>query len=186
LRKLQAYRRFGSKVTIVEYFDRILFNQTSDVTNEISKYLTEEGIDIHTGIKISKVTQQNDEIILTGINGEKEVSFSGTHLLIAAGRKPNTGKLNVEKVNVELTESGHIKINDYLQTTNPNIFAIGDVNPTPPFVYTAAYEGKLSVINAFEENKQRTDYTALPWVIFTDPQVSGVGMDEIEAEEKNF
>jgi mercuric reductase len=182
----QAYSRFGSKVTVIEYFDRILFNQTQDVSDEILRHLKEEGINIHTGIKINKVSKVKDEIILTCQNNKDEISFTGTHLLLAAGRQPNTTGLALEKVKVETIKSGHIKVNDFLQTTNPDIFAIGDCNPNPPFVYTAAYEGKTAALNAFEEKKVRVDYTGMPWVIFTDPQVAGVGIDENEAKKNNI
>ncbi|HXH18577.1 MAG TPA: FAD-dependent oxidoreductase [Chitinophagales bacterium] len=182
----QAYQRFGSKVRIVEYFDRVLNSQTADIADEITKYLSSEGIEIHTDVKAEKVYSQKGKVILEGTQNGSKVIFESTHILIAAGRKPNTQNLGLEKINVQTLKSGHIIVNEFLETNVKNIYAIGDCNPNPPFVYAAAYEGKLAVQNAFAGAQKKTDYTAMPWVIFTDPQVAGVGMEEEEARKNNL
>jgi mercuric reductase len=185
----QAYNRFGSKVKIIEYFDRILNTQTSDITDEITKHFTEEGIEVHTGVKLSRVYQNGNKIILEGTQNGKQVSYGATHLLVAAGRKPNTKELGLEQIGVATLKSGHIIVNEFLQTSVPHIYAAGDCNQNPPYVYTAAYEGNLAVTNMVaccEDELKAADYTGMPWVIFTDPQVAGVGMDEAECEKKNI
>lgn len=183
----QAYRRFGNRVRIIEYFDRILINETKDITDELTKYFTEEGIEIFTGVKLEKVFREGDKIILQGTQNGQSIQFiEPGKLVVAAGRKPNTQNLGLDKIGIETLKSGHIKVNEYLETNVPNIYAVGDCNPNPPFVYTAAYEGKIAVQNAFNGANKKTDYTGMPWVIFTDPQVAGVGINEEQAEKQGI
>lgn len=185
----QAYRRFGSKVRIVEYFDRILNTQTPDITDELASHLMNEGIEIETGIKVEKVGKTGESILLMGKKGNEAVMFESSHLLIATGRKPNTNNVGLEKLGIAMQKSGHIIVNKYMQTSVQHIYAAGDCNQNPPFVYTAAYEGNLAVqkiIACCEEEFKAADFTGMPWVIFTDPQVAGVGIDEAEAEAKHI
>jgi mercuric reductase len=88
----------------------------------------------------------------------------------------------IENTGVELNATGHIMVNERQETNVPHIYAAGDCTNTPAFVYTAAKEGKVAVLNAFKSSGDQVDYTGLPWVVFTDPQVAGAGMDENEAE----
>ena len=105
---------------------------------------------------------------------------------MATGTKPNTSKLGLENIDLKRTERGHIVVNEKMETNIPNIYAVGDVANTPAFVYTAATEGNTAVNNAFSLSKSSVDYSSLPWVVFTDPQIAGAGMDEIEAEAKGI
>jgi mercuric reductase len=177
----QAYHRFGSKVKVVEYFDHILNTQTEDVSDEVQKHLEEEGIEFYTGTKATKVYKEGSNIVLVGEQSGRQISIASTHLLIATGRTPNTKGIGLEETGVQLLKGGFVKVNEELETSVPGIYAIGDINPNPPFVYTAAYEGKTAVRNAFQSAGKQTDYQSMPWVIFTDPQVAGVGLDEKEA-----
>ncbi len=183
----QAYRRFGSKVRIIEYYNRILPTQSKDIAGELAKYFTEEGIEIITGVRLAKAVQQGNHVVLQGMQNEQLVEFvENGKVVIAAGREPNTSTLGLDKARVDTLASGHIKVNKFLETNVPGIYAVGDCNPNPPFVYTAAYEGKIAVQNAFEGLNRKADYTGMPWVIFTDPQVAGVGMDEHQAEKQGL
>ncbi|MBY0480262.1 MAG: FAD-dependent oxidoreductase [Chitinophagaceae bacterium] len=94
--------------------------------------------------------------------------------------------MGLHKTTLQLTNSGHIQVNELLETNLQNIYAAGDVINTPSFVYTAAYEGKIAVDNAFAGSAKKTDYTSLPWVVFTDPQIAGAGLDEVQAAAKNI
>jgi mercuric reductase len=116
------------------------------------------------------------------VNG-KEQTFTADALLIATGRSANTKYLNGV---VELDSRGFVKVNDMLQTSVPTIFAAGDVIGEPLYVYTAAYEGSLAAENAVMGPHKQRDYNPLPWVVFTDPQVCGVGWDEQQAKKRNF
>lgn len=185
----QAYKRFGSDVSIIEYSNRVIPNQSEDISNTIADYLQQEGINIYTNTQITEVEQEQErKIILKGKSKNNSFEIKGSHLLVATGRKPNTKNLNLEKVGIKTLPSGHIEVNSYLQTNISNIYAIGDCNQFPPFVYTAAYEGNIAVqnINACcKEERQAINYQALPWVIFTDPQIAGCGKTEKQLIEEN-
>jgi len=111
-----------------------------------------------------------------------EKRFEAERILCATGRKPNTEKLGLLEAGVELGEDGRILVNEELETSVAGVFAAGDVIGEPAFVYTAAYEGRLAAENALGTTRRRRDYGPLPWVIFTDPQLAGVGMNEQQAE----
>jgi len=182
----QAYHRFGSNISIIQRSNHILSSQTSDVSEELEKQFQNEGIKVNTGINMERVYRDGNLITVEGKKGAENVTFQSTHILIATGIQPNTDNIGLEKIGVELELGGQVKVNELLQTTLPNIFAVGDCINTPPYVYTAALEGSIAVENAFYGTTKQVDYTALPWVIFTDPQVAGVGMDEKEAETLNI
>lgn len=107
-------------------------------------------------------------------------------VVIATGTKANTSQLGLDNIGLELTKSGHIAVNEKMETNLPNIYAAGDVTNTPAFVYTAAFEGKIAVENAFSGTDNKADYSSLPWVVFTDPQIAGAGLDEAQAESKGI
>ncbi|MBW2301032.1 MAG: NAD(P)/FAD-dependent oxidoreductase [Deltaproteobacteria bacterium] len=102
-------------------------------------------------------------------------------MLIATGRKPNTDGIGLEKAGIKLDSRGFVKVNEVLETSVPGIYGAGDVIGEPMFVYTAAYEGALAAENAVLGSSKPRDYSVLPWLIFTDPQVAGVGIDEGQA-----
>src|SRR6266536_6491460 len=182
----QAYNRFGTDVTILEALNEILSTETEDITTELSNILKEEGIKIQTAVKIKKVTQEKG---MTTVEYQKEnitKTIKATHLLIATGRKANTQNYGLERVGVKTAKKGYIEVNEMMETSIDNIYAIGDVTNLPAFVYTAATEGGIAVGNAFQDNETKLDLNALPWVVFTDPQIAGVGMDEKAAKEKNI
>ncbi len=186
LEMAQMFARMGSRVTILQRSSRILPTQAKDLTDELAKYLAGENIEIVTGIAIRQVYEDNGNTVVEGvIDGEKR-TFKASRLLVATGRKPNTQGLGLEEAGVELDEKGFMKVNDALRTNVENIYGAGDVIGEPMFVYTAAYEGALAAENAISAVAKQRDYAPLPWVIFTDPQVAGVGLDEKEAREKGI
>jgi len=181
LENAQLFARLGSKVTVLQRSHCILPTEMPDISNTLDNYLTKEGVKIKTGVKIHSVSKIKDNVsIKININGSEE-TIEGTHLFIAAGRKGNTKNLWAEKLGIETHGNGFIKTDKHQHTSIPNIYAAGDVTGEYLFVYTAAYSGALAVENAFTEIKSEKDYSVLPWVIFTDPQVAGVGMDENQA-----
>ncbi len=175
----QAYHRFGSKVTFLHRSERILRAQATDITDELTAQFKSEGMDIRTNVRIEKF-ERNGEVVKAYTN---EGQFEATHILVAPGTKPNTSGMSIEITGIELNETGHVIVNVRQETNVPHIYAAGDVTNTPAFVYTAAKEGKVAVLNAFKSTGDEVDYTGLPWVVFTDPQVAGAGMDEQEAEK---
>lgn len=183
----QAYQRMGTKVTIIQRSKSILSKEAKDITDELAKHLTAEGITIYTGATVNKVWKEGTNIKVSYTKESNEVdTVAASHIVVATGIKGNTEDLGLENSGIETTERGLIKVDDLLRTSAEDIFAIGDVTTNPPFVYTAAYEGGKAVVNAFKAHHKQADFSVLPWVVFTDPQVAGVGMDEREAEKKGI
>ena len=182
----QMFARFGSRVTVLQRSDRILPDETPDLTDALTGFLRDEGLEIVTGVSTRRVTQDKMGVVVEAdVHGQRR-TFHATHLLVATGRAPNVENVGLEAVGVKTTARGGIAVDDTLQTSVPDIYAAGDVLGENMFVYTAAYEGALAVENALNGAKRKRDYTALPWVIFTDPQVAGVGLDEKQAEEQGI
>lgn len=173
----QMFARMGTKVTILQRSSRILPNETEDLTAALTEYLTEEGINVVTGVQIRGAFKDEGLHGLSVEVGGSVKTFAAEKILVATGTAPNTRKMGLKRVGVERDENGFIKVDDTLRTSIEGIYAAGDVIGEPKFVYTAAYEGGLAAQNALGSSQIR-DYSALPWVIFTDPQVAGVGLDE--------
>ncbi len=184
LENAQLFARLGAKVTILQRSNRIIPDETEDVSDELLKYLTAENIEIKTGVKIKSIEGKNGKIFVSAIIKGKAESVEGSHIFVATGRTGNSG--NFGKIGIEIFGNGFVKTNKFLQTTIPNIYAAGDITGEYLFVYSAAYEGALAVENMFGNKKNSKDYSVFPWVIFTDPQIAGVGMNEKQAAENNI
>jgi len=181
LENAQMFARLGAKVTILQRSSRILPDQDEDVSEEIAKHLGQEGIRILTDVAIESVAQDNDGISVQITQGSDNLRINGSHVFLGTGREGNTIGLGLEMLGIETHGNGYLAVDETLRTSVENIFGAGDVIGEYQFVYTAAYEGNLAAENAsFNMHKSR-DYTALPWVVFTDPQVAGVGLDEGQA-----
>lgn len=180
-----AYNRLGVKVRIIEFTDRPLRSQTNDITDVLEIQMKSEGIEILPNFRAIKFEKDGDNTIIycKCPDGSTTQIIEEGHIVVATGTKPNTTKLGLENIDLKLSEKGHILVNEKMETNISNIYAAGDVTNTPPFVYTAAKEGSTAVNNAFSLSKNSVDYTSLPWVVFTDPQIAGAGMDEVEAEK---
>jgi mercuric reductase len=166
---------------VLQRSNHILPTESEDITNALTGYLTEEGLEILTGAAVEQVHRGKQGVVVRAkINDEKR-EFTAAQILVATGRKPNTRNIGLERAGVLLDEHGFIEVSPTLQTTLPGIWAAGDVLGQNMFVYTAAYEGALAAENALTKADRLADYTALPWVVFTDPQVAGIGMDERQA-----
>ncbi len=181
----QAYSRLGVKVRIIEFTDRPLRSQTSDVTDVLVAQMKSEGIEILPNFRAFKIEKEGNSTIIhcNCPDGSKTQIIEKGHIVVATGTNPNTSKLGLENIDINLTERGNTIVNEKMETNVSNIYAAGDVTNTPPFVYTAATEGNTAVNNAFSLSKKSVDYASLPWVVFTDPQIAGAGMDELEAEK---
>lgn len=178
----QMFQRFGVKVTVLQRSNRLIPDQDPDVSEELTKHLRDEGLEVVTGTKLLGV-EKNKVFEVRFEHGGEVKTISAEQLVLATGRRPNTASLSLEKVGIKIRKSGAIDTNEFGQTSVSNIYAAGDVIDDHPFVYTAAYGGNLSVQNAFEGNVRKRDFSMVPWVIFTDPQVAGVGINEQQAQE---
>lgn len=183
-----AYNRLGVKVRIIEFTDRVLRTQTTDISEALETQMRKEGIEILPNFRAVKFEKKGNETIIhcKCPDGSFTQIIEIGKVVVASGTKPNTQKLGLENIGLELNKSGHILVNDKMETNLANIYAVGDATNTPAFVYTAAFEGKIAVENAFTGTENKADYTSLPWVVFTDPQVAGAGLDEAEAEAQNI
>jgi mercuric reductase len=180
----QAFSRFGTKVTVLEIQEDIVPEEESEISGELAGYLREEGLAIETNILIREV--QKDErgyrIITGSMDGPRE--FIGEALLMATGRRANTSGMGLEEAGVNLGKNGEVLVDDYLQTSNRNIYAVGDVTGRDMYVYVAGYSGKLAAENAINGNERCYDTDVLPRVTFTDPAVASVGMTEEQAYDE--
>lgn len=174
----QMFARMGSCVTMLQRSDHILPTEDNDITEALTDYLREEGIQIETNVKIEEISRDGQGVTVRAQVGGRVRAFEAEHILCATGRRPVTDGFGLKKIGIHLGEDGRIKVDDHLQTSVQGIFAAGDVIGKPAFVYTAAYEGNLAAVNALATEQGTRDYIALPWVIFTDPQLAGVGLNE--------
>ena len=183
-----AYNRLGVKVRIIEFTDRVLRTQTPDISEELEKQMRSEGIEILPNFRAVKFERSGGETIIycKCPDGLVTKLVEPGRIVVASGITPNTKKLGLQNIGLSLDKEGHIVVNEKLETNIPNIYAVGDVTNTPAFVYTAAHEGKVAVENAFTGAGKKVDYASLPWVVFTDPQVAGAGLDEGQAEAKGI
>ena len=173
----QMFARLGSRVTIVQRSGQILKGEDLDVAEALTGFLRDEEIDVRVGHQVDRVLRDADRFFVDVRNDGAADRLSGDAVLAALGRTPNTEGL----AGVELDDRGLVRVGEDLQTSIPGIYAAGDVCGEPAYVYAAAYEGALAVENALGGDATARDYTGIPWVIFTDPQVSGVGMNETQA-----
>jgi len=180
----QMFARLGVKVTVLQRSARILPTESAVLTDALTVYLEGDGAEVVTGVEMRSVRSTGIGVeVETIVHGERRI-FSAEHILMATGRTPNTGNMGLETVGVTLDDAGFIQVDENLQTRVSGIYAAGDVAGDPMFVYTAAYEGALAAENACAETGATLrfrNYDPLPWVVFTDPQVAGVGLDEAQA-----
>ena len=183
-----AYNRLGIKVRILEFTDRVLRTQTADISEVLETQMRKEDIEILPNFRAVKFEKKGNATIIhcKCPDGSFTQIIEKGKIVVASGTKPNTQKIGAQNIGLQLTKSGHIEVNEKMETNLPNIYAVGDVTNTPAFVYTAAFEGKIAVENAFTGTENKADYSALPWVVFTDPQVAGTGLDEAQAEAQNI
>lgn len=182
----QIFSRLGSRVTVLQRSARILPTESPALTDELTAHLKADGLGIVTGVAIQRIFRDGTAVAVEAvIDGRREV-FRASQLLVATGRTPNSDALGLEQIGVKLDAQNFISTDEHLATTVPGIYAAGDVIGEPMFVYAAAYEGALVAENALAGASRERDYTALPWVVFTDPQVAGVGLDLSQAEAANF
>ncbi|HDP99096.1 MAG TPA: mercury(II) reductase, partial [bacterium] len=186
LENAQMFARLGSKVTVLQRSLRILPDEMPDVTETLKELLEAEGIAIKTGVQFKSIRSKPNGIEIKAVVKDNEETISGSHLFVATGRKGNTVEMGIENIGVERYGKDFIRANEFLQTSVANIYAAGDVTGDHLFVYAAAYEGALAVDNMFGEKPVAKDYSVFPWVIFTDPQVAGVGMDENQAYQNQI
>lgn len=179
-----VYKRLGAEVTVIEFLDRLIPTMDGGLSKELLKVLKKQGIKFSLSTQVTKIERKGDKIFVQAVekNG-KEIMFEGDYCLVAVGRKPYTENLGLEKAGIELDDQGRIKVNEHLQTNIPNIYAIGDVVRGPMLAHKAEEEGVL-VVEQLAGQKPHIDYNLIPAVVYTWPEVAGVGKTEEQLLEE--
>lgn len=189
----QAFHRLGASVTQVEMLPRIMAVEDPDIGDYIAQRFREEGIDVRVGHAAREFRVEDGEKVLicgreTGDGDPQEVRIPFDTLLVAVGRKPNVEGFGLEEVGVRLDERGRIDVDEYLQTRVPTIYACGDSVGRYQFTHASAHEAWHAAVNALFGMFRRfkVDYTCLPWVTFTDPEVARIGLSEADAQAEKI
>ncbi len=184
----QVYLRLGAQVSVVEFMDRIIPGMDGALSKELTKVLKKQGMKFYTSHKVKEVTRNGNAVIVKADNAKgEEIVLDGDYALVAVGRRPYTDGLNAEKAGVKLTDRGQVEVNDHLQTSASNIYAIGDVVRGAMLAHKAEEEGVL-VAEYLAGQKPHIDYNLIPGVVYTWPEVSAVGKTEeqLKAEGRNY
>jgi len=179
----QMYRRFGSKVTVVEMAPKLLSREDDDVAHEIRAILEREGVEIRTGAKCLALKKSGDRISVRLACGEGPPSARGTHLLLAVGRQPNTQDLGLEQAGIETDERGFIKVDDELRTSAAGVWALGEANGRGAFTHTSYNDYEIVAANLFDGDRRRVSDRILTYALFIDPPLGRAGMNEAEARK---
>ena len=178
-----VWARLGTAVTVVEFLPRIAATFDEDITQALQKLLQRQGLKFHLGTYVESAEKTEGGVKLTAAKGDKKLELEAEKLLVAVGRKPNTGGLGTAEAGVELDEHGCIKIDAEWQTSVSGIYAIGDVVAGPMLAHKAEQEA-IAAVERMAGQPGSVNYDAIPWVIYTSPEVATVGLTEAEAVEK--
>lgn len=182
----QTYARAGTYVTVVELLPRIAPFEDEAISAALAGYLEEEGMRVLTGFETRRVEKRDGRYLLHGVQDGREVTLEAEQLLVATGRRPNTEDLGLEAAGVEVGRRGEVLVDEHLRTTNPDVYAAGDVIGRDMFVYVAAYGGMLAAENALTGADRVFDTGYIPRVTFTDPQIASTGLTEAQAREQGY
>ncbi len=184
----QMFARFGSRVTIVNRSAQILSREDADVVAELQKSLEAEGLIFLLNAETKGVRRSGPDgpviLDIATAGGAREIS--GSHLLVAAGRAPNSADLDLEKAGIETNSDGSIHVNSRLETNIAGVWALGDVNGGPAFTHISYNDYQIIWANLIEKKNETTDHRYVPYAVFTDPQLGRVGMTETEARKNGY
>ena len=177
--------RAGVKVTVV-CRRRLLPEAEPEIGEALAGYFRDEGITVRGGVSYREIRRTAEGVALAiAVDGAEE-TIEAERVLIATGRRPNTQRLGLGEAGVELTPNDGIKVDDRMRTSKPGVYAAGDVTGRDMFVYMAAYGAKIAAENALNGDARHYDATAMPSVVFTDPQVASVGLTEADARKQGL
>jgi pyruvate/2-oxoglutarate dehydrogenase complex dihydrolipoamide dehydrogenase (E3) component len=177
-------RRFGSNVSIIERNDRLVHHEDEDVSDALGSLFEDEGIELVLKTRVKKVSGKSGKSVSVVIERDgAEKTLTGTHLLVAAGRIPNTEGIGLEAAGVELTDRGYVKVNERLETTAPGVWAVGDVAGSPHFTHISADDFRV-VLSNLSGGKRVTTGRQVPFCLFTDPELARIGLSEKEAKTR--
>ncbi len=180
----QAYRRFGSRVTIIEHGPRLLSQEDPDISSEVQRILSAEGIECLVGAQTLRVHGRSGKdvtVLARTAGGEQRIE--GSDMLVAVGRTPNTSGIGLEQAGVELDARGYVRVNDRLETTAPDVWAIGECAGTPHFTRASVDDFRIIKDNLAGGNRSTRD-RLIPYCVFTDPPLAHVGLSERDAHRQ--
>ncbi len=181
----QMFHRFGAQVTIVQRGDQLLTREDPDVAAEVAGILREDGVQVLLESEALGVEEGGDgDIRMTVRTPDGEKTLAGSHLLVAAGRAPNTDRLNLAAAGVDTDQRGFIQANERLETTAPGIYALGDVKGGPAFTHISYDDFRIVRTNLLEGGGATVNGRLVPYTVFIDPQLGRVGLSETEARER--
>ncbi|HKI57748.1 MAG TPA: mercuric reductase [Trueperaceae bacterium] len=183
----QAFRRFGSRVTLLQREPQLLTREDGDVAEALTDVLRDEGIDVRLNAEVGSVARVDGGVRLTAaVDGERRTA-EGSHLLVAAGRRPNTDALGLDRAGIELTERGFVPVDDRLRTRVDGVYALGDVTGGPAFTHTSYDDYRILASDMLGDGSRRgTGERILAYTVYTDPQLGRVGLSEREARNAGF
>jgi pyruvate/2-oxoglutarate dehydrogenase complex dihydrolipoamide dehydrogenase (E3) component len=176
----QMYRRFGSKVTIIELGPRLIAREDEDISQAIADFLREEGVDLRLDSKVIGVEKQDNSIVVKIECGGKASQVIGTHLLVAVGRRPNTDDLDLDKAGITTDAHGYIQVDDQLRTSASGIWALGDCNGRGAFTHTSWNDFEIVAANLLDNAQRRVSDRISAYALFTDPPLGRAGMTEAQ------
>lgn len=179
----QFFGHVGSDVAFFDVLDRIAPFEEPEISTALADLLREQGAHVHTSAQITRIERDGDRRVVVATIDGQERRFTVDQILVATGRRANTADLATEAAGIKLDETGAIVVNETLRTSNPIVFAAGDVTNAPQFVYVAANQGALAAENALPGRTSRGDLAALPRVTFTTPQIAAAGLTEAQGRE---
>jgi pyruvate/2-oxoglutarate dehydrogenase complex dihydrolipoamide dehydrogenase (E3) component len=176
----QVYRRFGSEVTVIELAPRLIAREDEDVSRAIAEILKEENIDIRVNSKVIGVAKRGDSIAVTVEAAGTRSQVTGSHLLLAIGRRPNTDDLGLDKAGVGTDPRGYIQVDDQLRTNVPGIWALGDCNGRGAFTHTSYNDFEIVAANLLDKDSRRISDRIVAYALYTDPPLGRAGMTEAD------
>jgi pyruvate/2-oxoglutarate dehydrogenase complex dihydrolipoamide dehydrogenase (E3) component len=179
----QAYRRFGSEVTVVEAAPRLIAREDEDVSQAVADFLKEEGIDVRVRSKVIGVEKQGNSIAVKLDSAGKNSQIVGTHLLVAVGRRPNTDDLGLDKAGIATDARGYIQADDQLRTNIAGIWAMGDCNGRGAFTHTSWNDFQIVAANLLDNDRRRVSDRIIAYALYTDPPLGRIGMTEAEVRK---
>jgi len=177
----QLFRRFGSRVTIIQSAGQLLTREDPDIAEEVAKILRQDGVEIVLNAKATRVGHADGEIRLEVQQQGRATTLAGSHLLVATGRVPNSDTLNLEAAGIQTDARGFIRVNDRLETTASGTYALGDIKGGPAFTHISYDDFRIVRANLLQKGSGSTKDRQVPYAVFIDPQLGRVGLTEVEA-----